>query len=445
MIERIKAAFDILRKGEPKQEEKGYTDIIGPRSVIWNNGSPYFLDSKTITLDNNSIIQACLGWITRNFPEPPSCIETLTQEGKVDRDFNHPLVALLNRPEQGKMTPRRLWKATIAARFLDGNAYWEIVKSRAGTPVELLYTPFRYVTPKPTKGTGELSHYEITLSDGRKRDVDPELMIHFADGIDEHDPHQLKGCSALKSAMRHVMTDNQLTAYAERVARNIDGIGLAIFPKGEAKIEDADRKLLTAKFKTEFGGENQGSTFVASREIGIEHIGISPEKMMTRDLQRIPEERISAIFGVAAIVAGLGAGLDRSTFANMAEAREAATEQLLIPLWAETGDDLTIQLGPWFGLAPNQQVARDLSKVAILQEDENKRADRLGKQYQQYQGIKLSEYREAMGYPVEAGDDHYFIDPITTVDDPQKALKREIMEQSRNRRRIYDAIPNDAG
>lgn len=441
MANRFKAALDAFFKREVTASEKAAVDILGGRNVIWSgSGSPYFLDSKTTTLDNNTIVQACLGWITRNFPEPPSCIETITTEGKTEKDFEHPLVALLNRPEFGKMTSRRLWKATIGARFLDGNAYWE--KSRAKTgPQELLYVPFSAVTPKAFKGIGGLSHYEVTLRDGRKRTIEPEDMIHFADGVDEQDPDLLKGLSALKSALRMVMADNHATAYAERVLRNVDGIGLAIYPKGDGIIQEADQKFLAAKLKSQFGGEGQGSTFVAGREIGIEHIGISPEKMMTRDLQRIFEERISAICGLPAICAGLGAGLDRSTFANMAEAREAATEQLLIPLWTETGDDLTIQLGPDFALKPNQKVARDLTQVAILQEDENKRWERLGKAFLN-QGITRSEFREGLGYAVdETRDGIFYQDPLASTEDPQKALKREIMAQSRERRRIYDTLP----
>lgn len=437
MIERFKAAWRELVKVQPIGEQKDF-DVLGTRSVVWYGGSPFFLDSNKTKLDNNTIVQACLGWITRNFPEPPSCIETLNTTGKIEKNFDHPLIELLNRPDQGKMTSRRLWKATIGSRFLDGNAYWEIVDDRTGTPRELVHIPFNTITPMPVKGLGTLDHYEIKLLNGTVRTLDPDEVVHFADGIDDMNP--LKGVSTLKSAMRLVMTDNEATAYSERVLRNLDSIGLMVSPVGDNTITEAEANLLRARIRQGNGKEAQGSTHIAGKEVKVEHLGIDPSKMMVRDLQRVPEERISAVFGVAAIVVGLGAGLDRSTFANMAEAREAATEQLLIPLWSETDDDLTIQLGSRFRLNPNEYVARDLSKVAILQEDENKRWDRLGKAYQT-QGITRAEYREGIGFDVDqARDGGFYQDPVATAQDPKKQLEKEILEHSRERRRLFDSI-----
>jgi hypothetical protein len=96
--------------------------------------------------------------------------------------------------------------------------------------------------------------------------------------------------------------------------------------------------------------------------------------MDTRGNRKITEERISALLGVPAIVAGLGAGLDRSTFANMAEAREAAYEGNIIPTQAMLADELDIQLLPDFGDGLTERCDWDYSKVRVLQEDENKKA-----------------------------------------------------------------------
>jgi hypothetical protein len=76
----------------------------------------------------------------------------------------------------------------------------------------------------------------------------------------------------------------------------------------------------------------------------VEQFGFSPEQLLLRELRRIPEERVTAVLGVPAIVAGLGAGLDRSTFTNMAEAREAAYESGIIPTQRIIAEDIRFQL-----------------------------------------------------------------------------------------------------
>ena len=66
--------------------------------------------------------------------------------------------------------------------------------------------------------------------------------------------------------------------------------------------------------------------------------------MKLQELRRLPEERVSAVLGVPAILAGLGAGLDSATYNNTAELREFFTEQKLVPLWKTVANELTHQL-----------------------------------------------------------------------------------------------------
>jgi len=53
---------------------------------------------------------------------------------------------------------------------------------------------------------------------------------------------------------------------------------------------------------------------------------------------------VSAVLGVPAILAGLGAGLDAATYNNTRELREFFTEQKMIPLWSAVADELTHQI-----------------------------------------------------------------------------------------------------
>jgi SPP1 gp7 family putative phage head morphogenesis protein len=130
-------------------------------------------------------------------------------------------------------------------------------------------------------------------------------------------------------------------------------------------------------------------------------------------LRRVPEERVTAVLGIPAIVAGLGAGLDRSTYSNMAEAREAAYESFIIPHQRRFAADIKSQLLADFG-GEGQAVQFDTSGVRVLQEDENARAARW---VSLLNGgvVMLSEARNAIGLPVEPEHD-VFLRPVNLVE-----------------------------
>lgn len=415
-------------------KRKAASFFSGGKTQIWNNQTFRF-NTPTSSLDNSTIVSACLGWLSRNFVEPPFVVETLEDNGEITRDFNHPLVQLLRNPNvYTKLNDARLWKATVYSRFYDGNAYWNIIKNSYGYPVALEFIPVSAIKPIPDDN-GFLSGYLVRTKNGyQKWEIDD--VVHFADGIDEHNP--LLGCSELKKALRLVLTDELATAYAQRTTSNLGAIGLVVSPKDGSTIDEVQAEALNKYIQSAFSGEGQGASFVPSIPVDIEYIGADPSKMMLKEIQRIPEERISAIIGTPAVVVGLGAGLDRSTFSNMAEAREAATEQLLIPLWKEFCNDITVQLGSLFGLAPNQSITRDLTKVRVLQEDENAKWERLGVAYQRG-GITRGEYRTGIGFEASNTDDVYYIEPSGMA---VKALKSELLEKAKTRRATYDSMEN---
>ena len=78
--------------------------------------------------------------------------------------------------------------------------------------------------------------------------------------------------------------------------------------------------------------------------MNVEVVSFSPDQMNLSELRKIPEERVSAVLGVPAILAGLGAGLDAATYNNTRELREFFTEQKLVPLWKAVASELTHQL-----------------------------------------------------------------------------------------------------
>src|SRR5262245_65264990 len=132
-----------------------------------------------------------------------------------------------------------------------------------------------------------------------------------------------------------------------------------------------------ADYESRFGGANRGRVLVLATPAKIDRLSFNPTELDLKNLRRLPEERVTAIFGVPAVVVGLGAGLDRSTFNNYAEAREAAYESTLIPTQRLFAAELQAQLLPALGNPETEMVGFDLSDVRVLQPDQDALWERL--------------------------------------------------------------------
>ena len=82
--------------------------------------------------------------------------------------------------------------------------------------------------------------------------------------------------------------------------------------------------------------------------VNVEKVGFSPNDLNLAQLRRLPEERLSAVIGIPAIVLGYGAGLDKATYSNARQLVEYATESYLVPLYRYIQEELTTQLLPDF-------------------------------------------------------------------------------------------------
>lgn len=83
-----------------------------------------------------------------------------------------------------------------------------------------------------------------------------------------------------------------------------------------------EAESISAMYKEKFGGSNRGAPMVLSGAMNVEVVSFSPDQLRLASLRRIPEERVSAVLGVPAILAGLGAGLDSATYNNTKELKE---------------------------------------------------------------------------------------------------------------------------
>lgn len=360
-------------------------------------------------LIDNTAVMACMLWVCRTFPEAPLLVKALQPDGEEKEVPRHALAQKVRRPNP-YYSGMLLWQATLLSFNWNGNAYWRKIRNSVGQVLELYYEPHWNMRPVRDNGNEYISKYQI-WRDREWQNVDIKDVVHFRYGIDPR--NDMLGMSPLASALREAYTDNEAARYASVMFRNLGTPGMIVTPKSadDDLSQSADR--LKAELKALTTGDNRGDPLVYSLPLDLQMPSNDPSKMDTRGNRKITEERISALLGVPAIVAGLGAGLDRSTFANMAEAREAAYEGNIIPTQAMFADELDIQLLPDFGNGDTERTDWDYSKVRVLQDDENKKAQRWAILFNA--GLaKRSEAKADMGLPYDdLVDDVYKTDLAT--------------------------------
>lgn len=365
-------------------------------------------------LMESSTVAATVRWFAKNFPEAPPAMWRQLDNGQEERERKHDLLRLLQRPNEHYSGPI-LWMATTTDWNVNGDAYWIVIPSRTGRPVELWWAPSWQIEPKgdDTDSNVFVSHYEYRV-DGATYNLDPKYVIHFRQGLDPKNPR--RGCSPLKSVLREVVTDNEAADFTASLLRNMAVPGLLISPDIDQPLDPAEAEAAKAYMESQFTGDNRGRALVMSGRTKVQEFGFSPEQLLLRELRQIPEERITAVLGVPAVVVGLGAGLARSTFTNMAEAREAAYESGLIPAQRILGEDIRFQLLPLFGDDPFEwRFGFDLSTVRVLQED-------LYRQAQRHDLLirggweMVGEGRRAMGLEVDDERDSIFLRPLNIAE-----------------------------
>jgi HK97 family phage portal protein len=356
----------------------------------------------------SSTVAAPVQWVAKTFPEAPPALWEKLGRGQEEQIDDHPLLRLLERPNPYHTGPVQ-WMATTTDWLVDGNAYWMKIRSRANTPIELWWVPSWMIDAKGKENDGSvyIDHYEYRPEGYDPIRVPPEDVVHFRFGLDPDDPR--KGYSPLKSVLREVFTDDEAAAFTASLLRNMGVPGLLVAPDSDAEIQPGDAEYTKEFLKEQFTGDRRGEPLVMTSKTKIQQFGFSPEQLLLRELRRIPEERVTAVTGIPAIVAGLGAGLDRSTFTNMAEAREAAYEAGIIPMQRIMAEEIRFQLLTEFEAdVHGWRFGFDLSKVRVLQEDLYRQAQRHDLMIRGG-WMRVLEGRRAMGLEVDEERDNVFL------------------------------------
>lgn len=236
-------------------------------------------------------------------------------------------------------------------------------------------------------------------------------VVHFRNGIDPQNVR--RGLSDLGAVLREVCTDNEAATAAAAMMRNRGIPGLVFtLEKDAPPLTQEQLQALRERAAEKMSGDRRGELLALPVPGRFETVGFTPSEMAFDKIRSLPEERITGALGIPAIVVGMGAGLDRSTFSNMQSAREYAYESFLVPLWRVLAHQLSHQLVPLFGDDPQRtRLHFNVSEVRALQESESARHGRIGKDYRAGV-ITRGEARTDLGYAPRADDEVFYTDTI---------------------------------
>lgn len=401
----------------PARGAKALGQMVFRRAGGWNlfrlPGARFDYASNVGDGTGSSTVAAPLEWIGRNFP---AAVPTLwkTEGDQEEKQPDHPMLRLLARPN-AYYSGALIWKAVVTDWFVDGNGYLIVLKDQLDHPREMWWAPAATMEPRGTEHEF-ITHY-VYRPNGIEVRLEPDEVIHFRNGIDADNPR--KGSSPLKSVLREVFTDDEAANFTAQLLRNMGVPGMVISPDVDGYVMSSDEaESAKAHVTANFTGDKRGEPLVTTGRTKVQPYGFSPEQLNLKDLRRIPEERVTAVLGVAAIVAGLGAGLDRSTFSNFAEAREASYEECIIPTQGLFAEEIRFQLLPLFEDDPYLwRFAFDTSGVRVLQEDKDKLSTRLGQQVKD--GLRtVAEARRELGLETDEADEVY-LRPYSAIEVPK--------------------------
>lgn len=402
-----------FRSSEIPTEQKSYNNFPTSQVVFpFNSDAGFFSGVNQMSPEGNSAALACLNVLGTAFSEPPLKVYLKNQEG-MEYVPNHPAQLLLDNPNPN-MTSSLMNNYIVTSIAVSGDAFLLKLRNDAGAVVQLVPLLPEMVE---VKGNNEqlITKYQYKQK-GNTLEIMPEDMIHLRERIDPR--NHRRGLSPLRSVMVEVLGDAAASQMGAALVKNTGVPSVVISPKNDLSMTSDEAENIAEVFGRRFGGENRGRPLVISGgEVDIKTLSFSPKDLEIGKLRYINEERISAVLGVPAILAGLGSGLERATYSNAKELREFFTEQKLIPMWNHFANEFTKQLLLQdFEDNTDYCFKYDISDVRALSQDEDATMQRITQGFNAG-FVTVNEARQATQLPA-LDDGDYFIRNMMVAEVP---------------------------
>lgn len=359
----------------------------------------------------NEVIFAC---ITKT-AKTASQVELKVYDDASGKELaDHDLKKLIQRPNP-QMSEYDLWSSVISFQKLAGIAYFEKERDNAGRVIHLW--PLRPDWVKPRMASAiEVAYYRYQPSGSSDYvDLQPSNIIAFK----LWDPMGLYSYwPPAAVAARAGEIDNETT---DMIKAFIQEGGLPIgLLSAQGRLRDEQIDELRARWRIRYGGwKNWIDPAVLDNGATYQRMGLTFEEMGFEGLDSRNETRICMALDVPPILVSAKSGLDRATYSNYKEAREAWWEDSLIPLYTDFLDVLINQLQNDFDDADRITLKWDFSRVPVMQEQQQLVRDQAVKELAAG-GITVNEFRIATGHSNIGPDGDIFLRQSSVVVVPGK-------------------------
>jgi HK97 family phage portal protein len=339
-------------------------------SPLYEVTSPQYPHPNAYQLANvgyrrNEVVFACIQKRAAAVAEAPIAL----YRGNTEKPLNaHPVLDLLKQPNEA-MGQVEFWQAVQIYLDIAGFSVWEKEYNRIGQVMHLWpmrpdwcsfmrgdARPLQYVRYQPYGGIPYV-------------DVPIERCVVFM----EFDPlyPMLKGLSRTMIATRATGVDNAATDFLKLFFEH--GAQSNGILKTKQSLERAEALRMKALWREQHGGyENWQDITVMGSDVDYVATQMNFKDMDFTNIDGRDETRICQVFDVPPILIGARIGLDRATYSNYQQAREAWYQESISARWRWLESEVTQQLvcAPEFEGPESDTAARfNTQNVRALQED----------------------------------------------------------------------------
>lgn len=369
-------------------------------------------------LDTSSLVMAVCNDTGIALAEAEPAVRALDKSGEMQPVPGHPLSNLILNPN-----PYHIWEdycmAGAFSYWVDGNWYLQKIRDISGQVVELWYLPHFMVEPRwpgdglspevPTDATTDrfLSHYQYTMPGKAPTLIPAGDMVHLKRGVRLGNPR--KGVGAFEPLITEIYGDKKAALFSATILKNLGIVVPLVSPKDkDVTISETDARAIKERWAQGTTGDRAGELMVNPVALDVTKFAFSPQELDLKELQMIPESRVAAVTRYPAAYLQFLVGLKNGTsYASYKEAREQAYESVIMPIQAGISRRITQQLIPEFDKTPGAHFFFDISKVRVLQEDQDNLMKRASTGF--LAGILMrSDSRRMLKLDIKPEDDVFF-------------------------------------
>ncbi len=351
---------------------------VGGLYPSYQVGKPTWLPSNISTYRDDGyakapVVYRCVTALANAVSAAPLRIYDEEGGGQRTEVEVHPLRDLLRRPNPA-MGEAPFWAFTTMLMATSGFAVLEIVRGRAGRPVELWHLRPEWLRAIPRDSAAP--DWEYRISDGRVYTLKAEDVVVLTWTDSPTFGHT--GLSPISVALRALGVENAAVDFLKLFLES-GGVPKYALVTPNQITDQATADTYKERWMQAYGGyQNWVNIALLHGGMDVKQIGMNLDDMVYPELRDMTAIDICLAFGIPPVIVGVKVGLENSPWSNIGDARRIFHEDTVRPLWERIEDTIGRRLLPEFDSRTNRAVHFDSSDIPALQTDESPKWARAG-------------------------------------------------------------------